>query len=80
MWYVYILKCSDETFYTGITNNLKRRIREHNESDIGAKYTRGRRPVELFYFCKMKNRSEASKEEARIKKISKEAKQNIKRT
>jgi putative endonuclease len=70
MWQVYILKCSDETFYTGITTDLKRRIEEHNSSDLGAKYTQGRRPVKLVYAKKFKNRSLASIEESRIKKLS----------
>lgn len=74
MWYVYILKCSDETFYTGITTDLKRRIEEHNFSKLGAKYVRGRRPVCLIYSRKMKNKSEASKEEIRIKKMTKKEK------
>lgn len=69
MWQVYILKCSDETFYTGITTDLDRRIDEHNGSPLGAKYTFGRRPVELVWTKKFKNRSLASKEECRIKKL-----------
>jgi len=69
MYYVYILKCSDKTVYTGITTDLKRRIVEHNSSKLGAKYTSSRRPVKLVYSKKFKNRSIASKEEARIKKL-----------
>lgn len=74
MWQVYILKCSDETFYTGITTDLERRVTEHNESPLGAKYTHGRRPVMLVYAKKFKNRSLASIEENRIKKLSRAAK------
>jgi putative endonuclease len=70
MWYVYILKCFDKTFYTGITKDLERRAGEHNFSDIGAKYTRGRRPVRLVYSQKFKNRAKASQEECRIKKLT----------
>ncbi len=70
MWYVYILKCSDQTFYTGITNDLKRRVEEHNSSKLGAKYTRGRRPVELVYSKKIKDKVKAMQEEYRIKKLS----------
>ena len=70
MWYVYILECKDKTFYTGITTNLKRRIQEHNTSDLGAKYTRGRRPVKLVYSVRRKNKSRALIEECRIKKLS----------
>lgn len=69
MWHVYILKCSDKTFYTGVTNNLKRRLFEHNETKLGAKYTRARRPNKLVYSKKFKNRSLAQKEEYRIKTL-----------
>ena len=69
MYYLYILKCADKTLYTGITTDLKRRIFEHNNSKLGAKYTLARRPVRMVYSKKFKNRSEASKEEARIKKL-----------
>jgi putative endonuclease len=71
MYYLYILKCSDGTLYTGITTDLERRIVEHNDSKLGAKYTSSRRPVSLAYSQKFKNRSLASKEEAKIKKLSK---------
>jgi len=74
MWQVYILKCADETFYAGITTDLERRVLEHNNSDLGAKYTSGRRPVALVYAKKCQNRSEASKQEHRIKKLSREEK------
>ena len=74
MWYVYILKCSDKTFYTGITTDLKRRLAEHNHSKLGAKYTRGRRPVKLAYLRKLKNKIKAAKEEYRIKKLSRKEK------
>ena len=74
MWSVYILECADKTLYTGITTDLKRRIEEHNSSKLGAKYTKSRRPVRLVYSCKFKNKSEASKEEYRIKKFSKKEK------
>ena len=70
MWYVYILQCSDKTFYTGVSNDLERRVWEHNFSDKAAKYTRVRRPVVLVYSRKCKNRSAAQKEEWRIKKLS----------
>ena len=67
LYYVYILKCNDDTLYTGITNNLERRIRQHNgEIRGGAKYTRNRRPVELVYL-KYPNRKKAMKREWTIK-------------
>ncbi|MFA6385965.1 MAG: GIY-YIG nuclease family protein [Candidatus Paceibacterota bacterium] len=69
MYYLYIIKCADKTLYTGITTDLKRRIAEHNSTKLGAKYTSSRRPIKLVYSKKFKNRSIASKEEARIKKL-----------
>ncbi len=70
MYFLYILKCADDTLYTGITTDLERRITEHNESKLGARYTKARRPVELVYAKKFRDRSAASKEESRVKKIS----------
>ena len=68
MYFVYMLKCSDDTFYTGIATELERRIHEHNSSDKGAKYTRTRRPVILVYSEEHPDRSSASKREYEIKK------------
>ncbi len=70
MYYVYMLSCADKTLYTGITTDLKRRIVEHNNSKLGARYTRTRRPVFLAWSKKLKNRSAALKEEAQIKKLT----------
>ena len=69
-WFVYILECKDKTLYTGITKNIKKRIEQHNSSLEGAKYTRARRPVKCVYQEKQKNRSEATKREMAIKKLS----------
>ncbi len=74
MYYLYILKCADTTLYTGITVDLDRRIKEHNTSKLGAKYTSARRPVELVYSKKFRNRSTASKAENRVKGLSREEK------
>ena len=71
MYYVYILECVDKTLYTGITTDLKRRVAEHNESKLGARYTSSRRPVKMVYSAELKNRSQASSEEFRIKKLTK---------
>lgn len=68
MYYVYIVKCADETLYTGIATELDRRVEEHNSSDKGAKYTRVRRPVILVYSEEYPDRSTASKREYKIKK------------
>jgi len=74
MYHVYIVRCSDDTLYTGITTELTRRIDEHNSSDKGAKYTKARRPVALVYQEEYSDRSLASKREYQIKKMSKKAK------
>ena len=69
-WYVYILECNDSTLYTGITNNLEKRIEQHNHGQEAAKYTRVRRPVKYVYQESQGNRSEATKREMEIKKLS----------
>ncbi|HUT21808.1 MAG TPA: GIY-YIG nuclease family protein [Candidatus Bipolaricaulota bacterium] len=74
MYNLYILQCSDKTLYTGIAIDLEKRVIEHNESKLGAKYTRGRRPVNLVYSKKFRDRSAASKEEARVKRLSRKEK------
>lgn len=76
-WYVYIVRCSDETYYTGITTNIDRRINEHNNTSKGAKYTRTRTPVELEEFKEFKDRSLASKEEYRIKQLTRPNKEKL---
>jgi putative endonuclease len=73
-YFVYIVQCSDDTLYTGIATDIKRRIQEHNSSDKGAKYTKTRRPVRLIYSEKSENRSSATKREIAIKKLSREKK------
>lgn len=70
MYYLYILKCADKSLYTGITTDLKRRVGEHNGGKLGARYTSSRRPVKVVYSKKFKNRSTASRGEARIKSLS----------
>lgn len=76
-WYVYILECKDRSLYTGITTDVERRVREHNEGKLGARYTRARRPVRLSYFEELENRSSASKREWEIKKLSRKQKQDL---
>ena len=72
-FFIYIAKCADGTLYTGSCKDLKKREIVHNEGK-GAKYTRGRLPVEFVYTEKHADRSEALKREAEIKKLSREAK------
>ena len=68
-WAVYILRCADGTLYTGIAPDVEKRVQKHNEGK-GAKYTRGRTPVELVYREDHPNRAEASKREYQIKQLS----------
>ena len=77
MWFVYILKCCDNTFYTGVTKDIERRIIEHNTSDKAAKYTRIRRPVEVIYESSFPTKSEACKEEYRIKQLPRKQKEEL---
>jgi len=76
MWYVYIVKCSDKTLYTGTAKDLKARIASHN-SGKGAKYTRGRTPVKVVYKESFPSRSEALKRESRIKKLNTSGKEAL---
>ena len=75
-WIVYILQCADDSLYTGITNDLERRLSDH-ESGKGAKYTKGRGPLKIVYQEQSANRSEASKRELEIKSLSRAEKLNI---
>lgn len=76
-WFVYMLRCADGSLYTGITTDLDRRIIEHNTSMLGAKYTRGRRPVTLVYQEKHPNRALASQKEYALKKLPKIIKEGM---
>jgi putative endonuclease len=73
-YHLYVLRCTDGTLYTGITTDLERRLAEHNGAGRGAKYTRARRPVEIVYSKRFRDRSRASSEEARIKALDRAAK------
>jgi putative endonuclease len=75
---LYILRCADGTYYTGITTDVTRRIDEHNgQSGSGAKYTASRRPVTLVYEDNFPSRSAALKEELRVKKLTRAQKQDL---
>lgn len=77
-WKVYLLRCSDNSLYTGITRDLNRRLDEHNHNDrLASAYTRARRPVSLVYQESYPDRSTASKREAMIKKMTKAEKENL---
>ncbi len=70
IWYLYIVRCADNSLYTGITTDLERRTIEHNSSKLGAKYTRARRPVEVVYHEQFEDRSSVSIRESEIKKMT----------
>ena len=73
MNYVYIVECSDSTFYTGWTNNLEKRIAMHSNG-TGAKYTKGRGPVKLIYNEEFEDKKDAMKREYEIKKLTRKGK------
>lgn len=79
MNYTYILKCRDNSLYTGWTNNLKKRIASHN-AGTGAKYTKVRRPVELVYYEEFETKEEAMKREYAIKQLSRKEKEALIKT
>ena len=76
-YYVYNLQCSDGTLYTGCTNNLEKRIKLHNSSQSGAKYTRTRRPVKLVYSEELETLAQGRKREAEIKRMNREEKMKL---
>jgi putative endonuclease len=77
-WFVYIVKCADDTLYTGVTTDIERRINEHNHcTRKGAKYTRVRRPVTLVYHEPQDTRSSACKRESSIKKLTRTQKASL---
>ncbi len=77
-WVVYIIRCADKSYYTGITNDLERRLKQHNgEQKGGAKYTSHRRPVALVYTESSPDRSSATRRELQIKALSHEQKKTL---
>ncbi|MDH5407081.1 MAG: GIY-YIG nuclease family protein [Gammaproteobacteria bacterium] len=78
MWYVYILRCADNSLYAGVTTEPQRRLQEHNvDNKLGARYTRARRPVEMVYQEECGSRSEACQRESEIKKMTRTAKEQL---
>lgn len=77
MYYLYILRCADNSLYCGQTKDLRRRIIEHNSDDSKSKYTRSRRPAKLIYFEKYKTLTEVLKREFEIKKMTKIKKEKL---
>ena len=75
-WFVYILRCSDDSLYTGISTDVERRLSEHNDTStrLGAKFTRGRLPVTLLHQETLASRSAASRREIEIKSLNRNQK------
>jgi putative endonuclease len=76
-WAVYIIRCSDNSLYTGITTDVDRRFREHADGIRGARYFNGRKPLEVVYREEGHDRSSASRREAAIKKLNREEKLSL---
>lgn len=76
-WIVYIVHCADDTLYTGVTTDISRRLHEHNHTQQGARYTRARRPVSLFYSESASSRAEACRREWQIKQLSADKKRTL---
>jgi len=76
-WVVYMLRCADGSLYTGITTDLTRRLREHNGTGAGARYTRARRPVQLVHAENAANRSSACQREYQLKQLSRTEKETF---
>lgn len=78
MWFVYMVRCADDTLYTGIAKDVARRVEEHNSDNaLGANYTRARRPVALVYTQAVESRSAAAKREYEIKQLTRPGKDEL---
>lgn len=76
-WYVYFLRCNDNSLYAGITTDITRRLHQHNHTKLGAKYTRAKRPVTLAFIESVVDKSSASKREYQLRKLSKTQKEQL---
>ncbi len=76
-WFLYLIRCGDGSLYTGIATDVERRLKEHADGKRGAKYLRGRQPLELVYTAPAENRSEASRLESRIKRFTRAEKEAL---
>lgn len=77
-WFVYLIRCNNDTLYTGITTNVTRRFKEHNaQGKRTAKFLRGKTPITLVGYFKTVSRSNAQKMECKIKKLSKQEKEAL---
>ena len=77
VYYLYILKCSDYTYYTGMTSNLTKRLRQHKTGFFKKSYTANRLPVELVYYCSFQNVLDSIHKEKQIKKWSRSKKEAL---
>ncbi len=76
-WFVYFLRCNDNSLYAGITTDINRRLHQHNHTKLGAKYTRSKRPVTLAFIETASNKSTASKREYQLKNLTKNQKERL---
>jgi len=76
-WWVYMLRCADDSLYTGVTTDVLRRWQEHNQGPKGARYTRSRRPVVLVLCVPVPDRAGACRLEARLKRLSRARKERL---
>jgi putative endonuclease len=77
MFYAYLLQCADSTYYAGCTNNLEKRLKEHNYAKNGAHYTKIRRPVVLKYVEEFETLAEGRKREAEFKRLTRQQKEEL---
>lgn len=76
-WFVYLLRCNDNSLYAGITTDIERRLHQHNHTKLGAKYTRAKRPVTLAFIETATDKSTASKREYQLRKLTKMQKERL---
>lgn len=76
-WFVYLLRCNDNSLYAGITTDIERRLHQHNHTKLGAKYTRAKRPVTLAFIESAADKSSASKREYQLRKLTKTSKEQL---
>ena len=76
-WFLYVVRCKDNSLYTGVTTDVDRRLFEHNSSKRGARYTRYRRPIKLVYWERHLDQSEAQQAEYKFKQLNKKEKERI---
>jgi putative endonuclease len=77
IWYVYFLRCNDNSLYAGITTDVSRRLHQHNHTKLGAKYTRAKCPVTLAFIETASDKSTASKREYQLRKLTKTQKERL---